>query len=41
MGGSVHYAAGCKIFFVEAPDEQTIEFVEYTNASDSPWNSYK
>jgi catechol 2,3-dioxygenase-like lactoylglutathione lyase family enzyme len=40
MGGAVHDAAGCKIFFVEAPDKQVIEFVEFTAASDSPWNTY-
>lgn len=40
MGGAVHDAAGCKIFFVEAPDRQVIEFVEFTHDSDSPWNTY-
>ena len=40
MGGAVHEAAGCKIFFIEAPDSQVIEFVEFTSASDSPWNTY-
>ena len=39
-GGEVQVAAGCKIFFVEAPDKQTIEFVEYTDDSESPWNTY-
>ena len=40
MGGAVHEAAGCKIFFVEAPDKQVIELVEFTAASDSAWNTY-
>ena len=40
MGGEVHDAAGCKIFFLQAPDNQVIELVEFTDASDSPWNTY-
>lgn len=40
MGGAVNVAAGCKIFFIEAPDEQVIEMVEFTAGSDSPWNTY-
>lgn len=40
MGGAVHDAAGCKIFFIEAPDQQVIEFVEYTAATDTPWATY-
>ena len=40
MGGAVHDAAGCRIFFVEGPVRQVIEFVEFTSASDSPWNTY-
>lgn len=40
MGGAVHDAAGCKIFFLEAPDGQVVELVEFTEASDSPWNTY-
>ena len=40
MGGAVHEAAGCKIFFVFGPDRQVIEMVEFTAASDSPWNTY-
>jgi hypothetical protein len=40
MGGAVHDAAGCRIFFVEAPDQQVVEFVEFTATSDSPWNTY-
>ena len=41
MGGAVHDAAGCKIFFIEGPDQQVVELVEFTEASDSPWNSYR
>jgi len=41
MGGEVNLAAGCKIFFLEAPDGVRIEFVEYTDASDTPWNTYR
>jgi len=40
MGGEVHDAAGCRIFFLEAPDHQVVEIVEFTAASDSPWNTY-
>ena len=40
MGGAVHEAAGCKIFFVEGPDQQVVEFVEFTSASDSTWATY-
>ena len=40
MGGAVHDAAGCQIFFVEAPDKQVIEFVEFTRDADTPWNTY-
>lgn len=40
MGGAVHDAAGCRIFFIEAPDQQVVELVEFTAGSDSPWNTY-
>ncbi len=40
-GDAVNVAEGCKIFFIVGPDEQVIEFVEFTEASTSPWNTYR
>ena len=40
-GDAVSVAEGCKIFFIVGPDAQVIEFVEFTEASTSPWNTYR